>query len=49
MKDRYLAVYYLNPDGTAVLVWEHPDAQNIIERTQAELEPPESYVIRVRR
>ena len=41
---RYLAVYYLNPDGTAVLLWEHPDAEEIIERTGTELLPPTEYL-----
>ena len=40
---RYLAIYYLNPDGTAVLLWEHPDAEEIIERTGTELLPPTEY------
>jgi len=40
---RYLAIYYLNPDGTAVLLWEHPDAEEIIERTGTELLPPGEY------
>ena len=40
---RYLAIYYLNPDGTAVLLWEHPDAEEIIERTGTELLPPVEY------
>ncbi len=40
---RYLAFYYLNPDGTVVLLWEHPDAEEIIERTGTELLPPTEY------
>jgi len=40
---RYLAFYYLNPDGTVVLLWEHPDAEEIIERTGTELLPPGEY------
>ena len=41
---RYLGVYYLNPDGTFVLVWEHPDAEEIIERTGTELLPLNEYI-----
>lgn len=44
MDIRYIRVYYLNPDGTLVLLWEHPDAELIIERTQAEIESPEYYL-----
>ena len=43
LNTKYLAVYYLNPDGTLVLVWEHPDAEEIIERTGTELLPPTEY------
>lgn len=44
MAIRYIRVYYLNPDGTLVLLWEHPDAELIIERTQTEIESPEYYL-----
>ena len=42
---KYIGVYYLNPDGTLVLLWEHPDAQLIIERTQTYVKSPDSYFI----
>jgi len=42
---KYIRVYYLNPDGSLVLVWEHPDAQLIIERTQTDVKSPDSYFI----
>lgn len=42
---KYIGVYYLNPDGTLVLLWEHPDAQLIIERTQTDVKSPGSYFI----
>ncbi|MBQ6905774.1 MAG: hypothetical protein IJN75_02025 [Clostridia bacterium] len=44
LPSRCLGVYYLNPDGTFVLVWEHPDAEEIIERTGTELLPLNEYI-----
>ena len=45
MQIKYIGVYYLNPDGTLVSIWEHPDAQLIIERTQTDVKSPDSYFI----
>lgn len=45
LSQKYIGVYYLNPDGSLVLVWEHPDAQLIIERTQTDVKSPDSYFI----
>ena len=41
---RYLRIYYINPDGSLVLIWEHPDAEAIIERALDAVPPPEKYL-----
>jgi len=45
MAPKYLRVYFMDPDGTLHLVWQHPDFDEIIERTGAELEAPLNYFI----
>lgn len=43
MRTRRLRVYYSNPDGSVVLIWEHPDAKEIEERCGAALQEPQYY------
>lgn len=45
MDTRYLRVYYANPDGSMVLVWEHPQAREIEGRVGTPIKPPEDYRI----
>jgi len=45
MVSKYLRVYYMDPDGTLHLVWQHPDFYEIMARTGAELEAPLNYFI----
>ncbi len=42
---RYLRIYYENPDYTYVLLWEHPEAEEIIARAGIELGEPADYRI----
>lgn len=47
MATRYLRVYYENPDGSLVLVWEHPQAKEIEERIGTPIKEPEEYKLGV--
>ena len=49
MGTRYLRVYYENPDGSMILVWEHPQAKEIEERIGTPVKDPEEYKIGVKR
>ena len=45
MDSRYLRVYYANPDGSMVLVWEHPQAPEIEGRVGTPIRAPQDYRI----
>ena len=38
--------YYVDPDGSFTLLWEHPDARTIESRCGAELGAPENHIVK---
>ncbi len=45
MATRYLRVYYVDPNGAVTLLWEHPEAAEILQRTDTKLREPEYYML----